>query len=198
MEQSADMSNMEKFQWKMRQGSERQEFGDNEIYGWSILEEDGKKYIQQPYGVDVLKWPISGYDEETSWSDYFYGDDIDIGQWGYPITEDGVKKWKIFKEGDIATIEADATRHRTPARIKSIREAYKKDLLSSEQTDYKLFDKAPQEKLINPKSREDVRENAMWMLGIDLPPVKERGEGLNNKLNESMNVIDMISIGAHE
>jgi len=158
-EQVSGMSNMEKVAWKKQQGKEGAEFGDNERYGWTIGKDDDSMWIQGGQGVDVQAWPISGYNPETSWADYFYSDDIESGQWAYPITEDGAKKWKIFEEGDTATIEADAHRHRAQIRIEKLRKAKEKDV-----------------RLMKPTSREDVRQNAMWSMNINLPPINKRDE----------------------
>tara|TARA_R110000824_G_scaffold55632_9_gene153124 strand:- start:527 stop:1153 length:627 start_codon:yes stop_codon:yes gene_type:complete len=175
-EQVSDMSNMDRITWKKKQGEEGAVFGDQERYGWTIGGTKEHLWIQGGQGVDVQAWPISGYDPETSWADYFYSDDIQPGQWAYPIDEDGINKWKIFEEGDTATIEADAHRHGAQMRINKLNAAHARDELNPGQEEYELFDKAPMKRMMNPRSREDVSQNAMWSIGIDLPPINKRDE----------------------
>lgn len=196
MDQVAGLSNWDRYKFKTQHSAEIREFGRDDVYGWRVTMQDDVPYINAPLAVTPRESPISGYGDsslESSWD--HYAEDAKSGDWFYPVTEGNAKKWKLFREGDASTIEADAHMHRAPVKIESLKKAHARDVSIQGETDYKLFDKTPQEKLINPKSREDVRENAMWILGIDLPPVKERDEGLNNKLNKAMNTIDMISIG---
>lgn len=175
MDQVAGLSNMDRYKFQTQHSAEIREFGSADVYGWRVTMDDDVPYINAPHGVTPHESPISGYGDsslESSWD--HYAEDAKSGDWFYPVTEGNTKKWKLFKEGDASTIEADAHMYRAPVRIERLKKAHARDVSMHGATAYELFDQSHQKRMVSPKSREDVRENVMHSIGINVPPIKER------------------------